>query len=452
MATEPAAGSGGGAASKGGAAGAPPVRRHPRCRHRRDAAPVVARASSARVLTRSATPTRAASRAPGQTGAAGVTSGTPAIHDLSAPSCAARRVTRATAASGGRRRGSTTPQQPAWCRRCRDGRRSDRLVDHVALDPRSISGQRRRQRAGIEGGLPGAHDPDDQSRRRRRAQQVPERAQRAGQDVLGGQSSQELPPVDTDPRHGGAGDERWCSAPRAGSGWGQLPSAQESSAPTVTIRRSARQRSAGTGGTRDAAAGRRSGVPLLVTSRGCVEPADVCDELLAERVLEVEDVGQRPVEVIGDVRGLLEQAVGRVRQDPPWPLPATSTVNSCSQSGQVTSAWVWPSWLTRRYRSCRKARSTANSPSTTRGSTDSRTAEPLDDAGQQQDGQVRLVGLDARVAQRGDLVACGRQAHDALPVHAPVLVDVPAREHEAELRAQSLLRAWGLVLRRPLAG
>lgn len=72
------------------------------------------------------------------------------------------------------------------------------------------------------------------------------------------------------------------------------------------------------------------------------------DELLAQRVLEVEDVGQGPVEVVGDVRDLLEQALGRVRQNPPWPLPATSTVNSFSHVGHVTSACVWPSWLTLR--------------------------------------------------------------------------------------------------------
>ena len=44
---------------------------------------------------------------------------------------------------------------------------------------------------------------------------------------------------------------------------------------------------------------------------------DLVDEALPVGVLEVEDLVQRPVEVVGHVRDLLEEPVGRVRHDPP---------------------------------------------------------------------------------------------------------------------------------------
>src|SRR5437899_7050177 len=91
-----------------------------------------------------------------------------------------------------------------------------------------------------------------------------------------------------------------------------------------------------------------------------VDPLDLPHEALPQGVLEVEDLVERPVEVIGDVRDLAVEAVGRVRHDSPRRPPATSTENSCLHAGQVTAARVWPSWLTRRYRSCRKATSEAN--------------------------------------------------------------------------------------------
>ena len=46
------------------------------------------------------------------------------------------------------------------------------------------------------------------------------------------------------------------------------------------------------------------------------------------------DLVQRPVEVVGDVRELLEQPVLVVRHDPPRRSPATSTANSCPHSGR----------------------------------------------------------------------------------------------------------------------
>src|SRR5690606_20888482 len=84
----------------------------------------------------------------------------------------------------------------------------------------------------------------------------------------------------------------------------------------------------------------------------------------AHGVLEIEDVVQRPVEVVGHVRDLLVQAVGVGGHDPPRRSPATSTVNSCLHDGQVTAARVCPSELMRRYRSCRNARSEAKRSST----------------------------------------------------------------------------------------
>ena len=60
----------------------------------------------------------------------------------------------------------------------------------------------------------------------------------------------------------------------------------------------------------------------------------------AQRVLHVEDLLERPVEVVGNVRDLLEETIGRVRHDPPDGSPAMSTVNSVEQCGQVTAAWL----------------------------------------------------------------------------------------------------------------
>src|SRR5512139_3910620 len=100
---------------------------------------------------------------------------------------------------------------------------------------------------------------------------------------------------------------------------------------------------------RTARAGARSS---LLLGQALVDPADLLDEAQPQGVLEVEDRVHRPVEVIGDVRDLLEQAVGRVRHDSPRRCShATSPGNAWLYAGQVTDSCVWPSALMRRYRS-----------------------------------------------------------------------------------------------------
>jgi len=80
-----------------------------------------------------------------------------------------------------------------------------------------------------------------------------------------------------------------------------------------------------------------------------VDAPDLRDEPLPVRVLEVEDLGQGPVEVVRDVRDLLEHPLGPVRRySPGADRPEMSTPNSCPQLGQATAARVWPSALTRR--------------------------------------------------------------------------------------------------------
>ena len=79
-----------------------------------------------------------------------------------------------------------------------------------------------------------------------------------------------------------------------------------------------------------------------------VDPADVVDVHHTVGVFQVEQGVQRPVQVVGEVRDLLLQAVGRVRDYSPRRLPDRSRVNSWLQAGQVTAARVWPSALTRR--------------------------------------------------------------------------------------------------------
>ena len=59
-------------------------------------------------------------------------------------------------------------------------------------------------------------------------------------------------------------------------------------------------------------------------------------------VLHVEDVVERPVEVVGHVRHLLVDAVGGVRHDSPRRPPERSTAKRCWHCGQVTAARVWP--------------------------------------------------------------------------------------------------------------
>ena len=86
----------------------------------------------------------------------------------------------------------------------------------------------------------------------------------------------------------------------------------------------------------------------LLFGQAPVDPRDLIDEAVPVRVLQVEDLVHGPVKVVGDVRDLLEEAVGRVRQDSPGEAPPISTLNSWRQAGHVTEARDVPSWFTRR--------------------------------------------------------------------------------------------------------
>ena len=76
----------------------------------------------------------------------------------------------------------------------------------------------------------------------------------------------------------------------------------------------------------------------LLFGQAPVDPRDLVDEAVPVRVLQVEDLVHGPVKVIGDVRDLLEEAVGRVRQNSPGRSPATSTSKSAPHEGHVTAA------------------------------------------------------------------------------------------------------------------
>ena len=82
----------------------------------------------------------------------------------------------------------------------------------------------------------------------------------------------------------------------------------------------------------------------------------------ANVVGEIQNVVKRPVQVIGQKSDLLPEAIGSDRRYSPGAPPPTSTRTVSLQLGQVTSANVEPSVLTRRYRSCRNARSVAHNP------------------------------------------------------------------------------------------
>ena len=181
--------------------------------------------------------------------------------------------------------------------------------------------------------------------------------------------------------------------------------------------------------------GRRMSLLLLLV-QAAVDRRDLVDEALPVRVLEREDLVERPVEVVGHVRDLLVEPFGCVRQDPPRRSPAISTVNSWLHAGQVTAAWLMPSWLTRLYRSCRNARSDANMFSMIPGCTSPSSTQSRDDARQEQYGQVRLVLAHSRVAQRDDLVLGRGEAHHALAMDRAARVDVTARQDEREFGPQ----------------
>lgn len=88
------------------------------------------------------------------------------------------------------------------------------------------------------------------------------------------------------------------------------------------------------------------GSPPFVRPR--VDAGYLADPALALVVLEVEDLRTRPVEVVRQVRDLLEQPIGRVRHDSPRRPPARSTSNAVPHDGQATPALVCPSLLIRR--------------------------------------------------------------------------------------------------------
>lgn len=80
---------------------------------------------------------------------------------------------------------------------------------------------------------------------------------------------------------------------------------------------------------------------LLPGQTGCL-----CDVREPFRVLQIEQLVQRPVEVVGEVSDFLVEQVGRVRHDSPGrPPPARSTAKFSWQDGQVTAALVCPSAL-----------------------------------------------------------------------------------------------------------
>ncbi len=77
-----------------------------------------------------------------------------------------------------------------------------------------------------------------------------------------------------------------------------------------------------------------------------VDFVDLVDPLAAVGVLELQDLLQRPVEVVGEVGYLLVELVEGVARYPPTSLTLMST--SVPQLGQIAFATVLPSILTRR--------------------------------------------------------------------------------------------------------
>src|SRR2546422_6327492 len=96
-----------------------------------------------------------------------------------------------------------------------------------------------------------------------------------------------------------------------------------------------------------------------------VELCDLSDPPPPLPAIQRQDLVSRPVEVEGDVGYLLEQPLRGVANHSPT-LP-TSTSNARSHWGHLTVNRSWPFSLTRRYKSCRNARSPAYNPSTTFG-------------------------------------------------------------------------------------
>lgn len=84
--------------------------------------------------------------------------------------------------------------------------------------------------------------------------------------------------------------------------------------------------------------------------KAAIDLGDFIDPLLPLRMFQGQDVGQRPMKMIGDVGYLLVQTLKGVASYSPSVAKSTST--SCP-SGQVTLKVVVPSSLICRYNACR---------------------------------------------------------------------------------------------------
>ena len=79
-----------------------------------------------------------------------------------------------------------------------------------------------------------------------------------------------------------------------------------------------------------------------------VDRADLLDEAATVAVLQLHDLFQRPVEVVGDEGYLLVELFEGVAYDSPGEPTSMSTSNRVEQDGQVAAMRVWPFSLTRR--------------------------------------------------------------------------------------------------------
>jgi len=92
-------------------------------------------------------------------------------------------------------------------------------------------------------------------------------------------------------------------------------------------------------------------VPLSGFVEPPIDVGDLRYPLLAFGVFELQQLIQRPVEVIGQVGYLLVQAIEGVAYNPP--NSARSTSCFVWHAGQVTVKVVLPSSLMRRYSACK---------------------------------------------------------------------------------------------------
>lgn len=201
--------------------------------------------------------------------------------------------------------------------------------------PRGSAGGRRRRLCRSRSGRAG--DPDDEAHWRVQATTMTELGEDGGRPGGGQVLGEGLGRCRQGQRPHGLGQRRQLTP---GAPWRALRLARRTAF-----------RGVGRGGGRSLGPlewpGQAHGGSVLLV-QPAIDRRDLADEALPVGVLELEDLVERPVQVVGDVRDLLVEAVGRVRQDPPRRSPAISTVNSCRQAGQATAAWVVPSWLMRR--------------------------------------------------------------------------------------------------------